>query len=93
MLATSRALISNPTLLLLEEPSEAPTPLFVQELTQALMQIKASELSMVFVEQNLNIVRRFADYVHIMSRGSIGYESTPEKLRYDKEAQSQDPGL
>ncbi len=84
MLTTGRALVGNPELLLLDEPSEGLAPLLVQELGRVFGQLKATGLSMLLVEQNLTLVKKLADYVYVMMRGSIVYESLPQHLWEDK---------
>lgn len=71
MVAIGRALMSNPDLLLLDEPSEGLAPLIVKELSRVFRQLKDSGFSLLLVEQNLNSVKRVADTVLIMSKGSI----------------------
>jgi branched-chain amino acid transport system ATP-binding protein len=77
MLASARALIGNPDFLLMDEPTEGLAPLLVQELGRMIQQLKAEGLSMLLVEQNLPFALQLADYVYIMSKGKIVYESPP----------------
>lgn len=93
MIACGRALIGNPELLLLDEPSEGLAPLLIKEVTQVLLQLKASGFSVLLVEPNLNIVKRVADYVYVMSKGRIVYESTPEQLLQNTDIKSQYLGM
>ena len=83
MLASSRALVGNPDLLLLDEPSEGVAPVLVQEFTRVLQQLKDTGLSILLVEPNLSVVRKLADYVYVMSKGTIVYDSTAEQLCQD----------
>jgi len=93
MVACSRALVGNPDLLLLDEPSEGLAPLLVREVTHVLMQLKASGLAILLVEPNLNVVKKVADYVYVMSKGTIVYETTPEQLLQNNEVKSQYLGM
>ena len=93
MLASSRALVSNPSLLLLDEPSEGVAPVLVHEFTQVLQKLKDTGLSILLVEPNLSVVRKLADYVYVMSKGTIVYHSTAEQLCQDKQCQSQYLGI
>jgi len=93
MLACGRALIGNPDLLLMDEPSEGLAPLLVRELERIIKGIKAQELSMLLVEQDSSFALRLADYVYIMSRGVMVYESEPEKLKENPEIRSRYLGV
>ena len=83
MLACSRALVGNPDLLLMDEPSEGLAPLLVRELGRVLAGLRAEGVSILLVEQNLAFALRVADRVYLMSKGRIVHESTPEALRND----------
>jgi branched-chain amino acid transport system ATP-binding protein len=80
MLAIARALIGNPTLLLLDEPSEGLAPLLLQQLGEQLLQLKAAGMGIFLVEQNLGLALRLADEVCILDRGQIVYQDTPAAL-------------
>ena len=93
MIACGRALVSNPELLLLDEPSEGLAPVLIRELTKMLTQLKTSGLAIVLVEPNLNVVKQVADYVYVMSKGTVVYESTPLQLLRNTEVKSQYLGM
>jgi branched-chain amino acid transport system ATP-binding protein len=86
MLAIARALISKPLLLVMDEPTEGLAPVLVREVGDAIRRLKEEGLSIFLVEQNLAFARKFADQVHLMSKGSIVYSSTPDALWEDQEA-------
>ena len=86
MLAIARALISNPLFILMDEPTEGLAPVLVREVGEAIRRLKEEGLSIFLVEQNLAFARKFADSIHLMSKGMIVYSSTPEKLWEDQEA-------
>lgn len=81
MVACGRALVGNPAVLLMDEPSEGLAPLLVRELGRILMELKRDGGSILLVEQNLPFALRVADYVYLMSKGRIVHECTPEELR------------
>lgn len=93
MLSTGRALIGNPELLLLDEPTEGLAPVLVREVVRVLEQLKGEGLSMLLVTPVLSLVRKLADYVYIMSKGTIVYESSPEELWQNKKIQSEYLGM
>jgi len=93
MLACSRALVGNPDLLLLDEPSEGLAPVLIRELERVIQEIRDQELSMLLVEQNHSFALKLADYVYIMSRGVIVYGSKPEELKDNAEIKSRYLGV
>jgi branched-chain amino acid transport system ATP-binding protein len=93
MLTIARALMTNPSLLLMDEPSEGLAPIIVQEVGQIIGQLKQSGFSILLVEQNLSMALGIADYVYIISKGVIAYESTPDKLMQDEETKAKYLGV
>ena len=73
MLAIARALIANPTLLLMDEPSEGLAPLIVDEITELVVRLKGRGQSILLVEQNFNFALDVADVVYVMMNGQIVY--------------------
>ena len=86
MLATGRGLMTNPDLLLMDEPSAGLAPLVVFEIRSIIAKLKEVGLSILLVEQNLPMALGVSDYAFIMSKGKIVYESTPKELEMDEEA-------
>jgi branched-chain amino acid transport system ATP-binding protein len=80
MLAIGRALMSNPDLLLMDEPTEGLAPLLVREVGRVITELKRSGLSILLVEQNLALALSVADRVHVLSRGQIVHSGTPAEL-------------
>ena len=80
MVAIARTLMGNPTLLLLDEPSEGLAPLVVSAILQRLKRLKATGTTVLLSEQNLRFATELADRVSIIERGEIRYEGTPEEL-------------
>jgi branched-chain amino acid transport system ATP-binding protein len=93
MLASARALIGNPQFLLMDEPTEGLAPLVVQELSRVLQRLKEEGLSILLVEQNLPFALKLADYVYVMSRGKIVYESSPHVLAQDEAVKARHLGV
>jgi branched-chain amino acid transport system ATP-binding protein len=80
MLTIARALMTNPELIMLDEPSEGLAPILVQEVFRVIHQLKAAGQSILLVEQDFGMAMDVADYAYIMSKGSIVYGSTPAEL-------------
>jgi branched-chain amino acid transport system ATP-binding protein len=84
MLTVARTLMGNPELLLLDEPSEGLAPLIVEQLRQRVAELKATGLSIVLAEQNLQFVMALADRVYILEKGEVRFAGTPADLQADK---------
>lgn len=87
MLAIARALVTNPNLLLMDEPSEGLAPLVVRHVGEIIKQLNQAGLSILLVEQNIRLALRVAHYIYILSKGVVVYQSTPEKLGENEELQ------
>lgn len=81
MLAIGRALMTNPELLLLDEPSEGLAPLIVEAIGWVIGRLRDEGLSILVVEQNLAMALSIADRVYVMNKGKIVFEGTPDFLR------------
>ena len=93
MLAIARALMTNPELLLMDEPTEGLAPLLVREVDAVIESLKSQGLSILLVEQNLALALRVADHVHVLSRGRIVHSSSPDALWRNEEIKSRYLGL
>ena len=93
MLCIARALLTNPELLLMDEPSEGLAPILVEMVSDIILQLKKNGLSILLVEQNLSLALSVSDYVYIVSKGEIVYESRAEELNRNEEAQSKYLGV
>ena len=80
MLAIGRALMGNPTLLILDEPSEGLSPLMVKTLVEAIGQIRNEGVTLLIADQNVKFARRVADRGYIMEKGHIRYSDRLEAL-------------
>jgi len=88
MLCIARALLTNPDFLLMDEPSEGLAPLLVEEIGDIIAQLKVDGLSILLVEQNLPLALSVSDYVYIINKGVIVYQSMAEELSSNEEAKS-----
>ena len=85
MLSIARALLTNPTVLLMDEPSEGLAPVIVEALTAAMLRLRESGLSIVLVEQNSRVALGFSERTLVMDRGRIVYDGAASALRDDPE--------
>lgn len=86
MLAVGRALVLNPTLLLLDEPLEGLAPIIVQELLQAIRRITRDEgLSAIIVEQHPQAILAISDTAAVLDRGTVVYTGTAQSLQEQPE--------
>ena len=79
MLAIGRALMTNPRLLLLDEPSEGLAPMIVHEVQNVLQTLKG-RVSIVLVEQNLGLAMALADDVVLLDTGRVVYSGTRQQF-------------
>jgi branched-chain amino acid transport system ATP-binding protein len=93
MLAAGRALAGNPSLIIMDEPTEGLAPLMVRELGRALRSLKRAGTSVLLIEQQLAFALRHADAIFIMSKGQIVHRCTPAELAADAEAKSRYLGV
>ncbi len=80
MLAIGRALMANPDLLVLDEPSEGLAPVIVDELGETLIKLGAGETSILLIEQNFSLVHAVAERYYVMSKGAVVEEGRLEGL-------------
>jgi branched-chain amino acid transport system ATP-binding protein len=83
VLAIARALISDPGILLLDEPSEGLAPRVVETLTEQLLRVKRAGLTMVLAEQHLGLVSELASRAYVIDRGVVCVEGDPATLLAD----------
>lgn len=85
MLAIARALMTNPSLILMDEPSEGLAPLIVRELGKTIRKLQQSGISILLVEQNFDLGLAVANHSYIVNNGIVACEAAPEELRRNKE--------
>jgi branched-chain amino acid transport system ATP-binding protein len=86
MLSIARALLTNPAVLLMDEPTEGLAPVIVETLTRVLLRLRREQaLCIVLVEQNSRVALGFAERVIVMNKGRIVYDGGSAPLRGDPE--------
>jgi branched-chain amino acid transport system ATP-binding protein len=80
MLTIARTLMGNPSLVLLDEPSEGLSPKIVEQMVEAILTMKKEGVSMIVSEQNLHFARLISDRVYIIERGRICFSGTMAEL-------------
>jgi branched-chain amino acid transport system ATP-binding protein len=93
MLAIARALMTNPDLLLMDEPTEGLAPLMVQLVADTILRLKCSGQTILLAEQNLLMALKVADHTHVLSRGCIVHSSSPRELWENEEVKKHYLGL
>jgi branched-chain amino acid transport system ATP-binding protein len=89
MLAIARALVANPALVLMDEPTEGLSPEMVAEVGSLIRRIRSEGTSVLLVEQNAAFAVTLADYVFVMSQGTIVHASEPAALWQDEAVKGQ----
>ncbi len=80
MLAVARALVTDPKVMLLDEPSQGLAPLVVRELANVITRLRDEGVTMLLVEQNLKLAEAVADTVYIMVKGRMVYDASLERF-------------
>jgi branched-chain amino acid transport system ATP-binding protein len=93
MLAIARALVANPLLLLMDEPTEGLAPALVAEVAALIRRLKEEGMSILLVEQNAAFAVKVADFVHVMSKGRIVHSSEPAALWENQEVKTRFLGV
>jgi branched-chain amino acid transport system ATP-binding protein len=93
MLAIGRALMGNPRVLLMDEPSEGLAPQIVAEVGRTIAQLKAEGLSIVLVEQNIKLTLDLADDVVIVNTGAVVFQGTAAETKVNEKVIAQHLGV
>ena len=83
MLAVGRALIANPQLLMLDEPSLGLTPLIVKEIFHIIVRLKQTGVAILLVEQNARAALQVADYAYVLETGDMTLQGLAAELAND----------
>jgi branched-chain amino acid transport system ATP-binding protein len=81
MLTLCRTLMGDPDLIMIDEPTEGLAPKIVELVAEYLLALKARGISVLLVEQKLDIAMKISERVYVMGRGTIVFEGTPAELR------------
>jgi branched-chain amino acid transport system ATP-binding protein len=93
MLAIGRALMANPDIILMDEPSEGLAPVVVRHIGEIMRNIREQGHSILLVEQNFKLAMTVADFVYIISTGRIVYQGLPQELEKQKEILNRHLGI
>jgi branched-chain amino acid transport system ATP-binding protein len=93
MLAIARALMRNPTVLLLDEPSEGLAPKLVELVGEILTRVRATGLALLLVEQNLGLATKVGQRILVMNKGTIVFKGTPAELAADRDVETRYLGV
>ena len=80
MLAIGRALVTNPKLLIMDEPSEGLAPVIIDQLIEFCYKLKQTDISLVLVEQNLMFAKNVSEKANVMLTGTFAYQDTYKRL-------------
>ena len=80
MLAIGRALMANPSVILMDEPSEGLSPMLVRRVEEIMRALRESRHAILLVEQNLALALSVADRIHVISSGRFVFDGTPDEL-------------
>jgi branched-chain amino acid transport system ATP-binding protein len=93
MLSIARALMSNPDLILMDEPSEGLAPVMVQQIREIMRSIQSQGHSILLVEQNFKLAMAVADYVYVITSGRIVFQGSPNELQSQTEIMDRHLGV
>jgi branched-chain amino acid transport system ATP-binding protein len=88
MLTITRTLMGNPSLILLDEPSEGLAPVIVEQMANTILDLKRESLSILLSEQNLHFATLVSDRAYIIEKGRIRYEGAMEDLAKDEDVRA-----
>lgn len=81
MVSIARALMLNPSVIILDEPSEGLAPLIVDEIVEILRKMKSEGMGILLIEQNLSVALDLGDVHYVLSKGEVAFAGTSDSLR------------
>jgi len=93
MLAIGRALVRNPKLILMDEPSEGISTFVIERVIEVCQEMAERKVSLLLVEQNLDLALRAAQKVYILVNGRMVHKASVDEFKEDKESQNQYLGV
>jgi branched-chain amino acid transport system ATP-binding protein len=93
MLAIGRALLTNPKLILMDEPSEGLAPVIVERVAEVIRTLREQRFSILLVEQNYRLGVDAADHVHILAKGTLVWEGPPADLELAEDVKQAHLGI
>lgn len=93
MLVIGRALLTNPSLLVMDEPSEGLAPVMVEKVGEIVGQLREQGLAIFLVEQNYRLAVSSADKVYVLSKGQVVWEGTPDELEDSDDVRNEHLGV
>jgi len=85
MLAVARALVTDPRIILLDEPSQGLAPLVVRELARVIRLLRDAGVTILLIEQNMKLAEVVADELYIMVKGRMVYNADPQRFRAEEQ--------
>jgi branched-chain amino acid transport system ATP-binding protein len=93
MLAIARALMTNPRLLIMDEPSEGLAPIMIEAVAEQLQRLKEGAIGLLLVEQNYSLAVRLADVVYVLENGSVVFRGSADELDAEEDVKARYLGV